>query len=66
MNYTEQGEVYAFAYRYLHGNGADPETCHNFANYVVDRWRNDDYDNWLHNADMSSESRRYSVSLVTA
>lgn len=66
MSFKQQSEVYAFAYRYLHNNGAHDDTCHEFANYVVNRWRSEGYDEWLNYADMSAESRRYSVSLVTS
>jgi hypothetical protein len=66
MTFDNIMEIYSFAYKYLEANGAHEDTCHDFANFVADRWRDDDYDNWLHHADMSAESRRYSVSKVIA
>ena len=64
MSFDQQSEAYAFAYRYLHTNGVDSETCHDFANYVVNKWRDESYDEWLNYADMSSEYRRFSICLV--
>lgn len=64
MTFDNIMEVYGFAYKYLKANGAHEETCHDFANFVADRWRDDDYDNWLECSDMSVESRRYTVSRV--